>query len=518
MNKDAIKKELAMRELARRKLEYFTKYTKPDYEMIATQWGRHIHKQIIEKLEAVERGEIKRLMIFCPPRLGKSELVSKRFPAWCLGKNPKRNIVVSSYWFDLASDFGRKARQIVDDEKFKKIFPDFSLSQDKREGGNWETTLDWWYYSVGVGGALTGKWFDIGIIDDPVKNREEAESSTIQKRNIDWFTSTFWTRKKTENSAIIVMATRWNLNDLPGMILDIAKDSKEHWDILVIKGIDDEWHEIVWEWKWSEWYMKNEKANLSAKDWSALYQQDQIASSSNILSMKDLRYFLMSDFERADWILKKDDLKCRIYVDPAFSTNASSDDAVIIWLGKHKITNNKYILDGYAETSAPSKTHWAILAMYEHLTIDGFKIEDIVVEDVTINKDQTKFISDLKKFLKEQWKYIPVRSYNPMILHPKMKKEDRIKFILEPQMSLNAVYVRSDMPDKSFLRRLEQQITDFPHGRYDDIIDTITMWVDDIEKNRMIEEKEQPRAFFNPISGKIEVAWWWIDRAKMFGL
>lgn len=123
MDKQAIQRELALRELSIRKLSHFTKYTKDDYEMIATQNGKGIHQQIDEKLEAVERGEIKRLMMFLPPRIGKSEKVSIRFPSWCLGRNSKRKIVISSYGADLASDFGRKSKQVVQSQEFSNIFP-----------------------------------------------------------------------------------------------------------------------------------------------------------------------------------------------------------------------------------------------------------------------------------------------------------------------------------------------------------------------------------------------------------
>lgn len=484
VSKEQAQQELAKRTLASRSLEYFTKYTKPDYEMVARQWDKEIHRQIIDKLEAVERWEIKRLMIFCPPRLWKSELVSKRFPAWCLWRNPNRNIIVSSYWQDLASDFGRKTKQIVMDQTFTNIFPTFELSKDKKEWGNWETKEQWGYYSVGVWWALTGKGWDILIIDDPVKNREEAESITIQQRNIDWYTSTFYTRKQSQSSAIIVMCTRWNPNDLPWYLLKESLNGWEKWETLVIKGIDDEWEEIVWDWKWDKWYMENEKRNLSKKDWSALYQQDPINSSSNIFSLADIMYYNQSDFERSDGILKKQDLSCILSVDPAFSSSSKSDDAVIIGMWKHNISNNFYQIDWYAETSAPSKTFYAILSMYDRMKMDWYKINCIVVEDVAINKEQSKFIEDLRTFIKQNNRNIIVNTYQP-----KMKKEDRIKFILEPKVSLHAVYIRKDMADKSFTRKIEDQMYEFPNGKHDDVIDCLTQWVDYLDKKWNLQQK-----------------------------
>lgn len=478
ITKEEAKKELALRELSFRKLDFFTRYTKEDYEMKATQNGKWIHAQIIAKLEAVERGDIKRLMIFCPPRTGKSELVSIRFPMWCLGRNPKRKLVISSYGADLSSDFWRKAKQVVQSREYVNIFPNFSLSKDKREWGNWETTDGGWVYTVGVWWALTGKGFDIGIIDDPVKDRLEAESPTTQQRVIDWYTSTFYTRQQSQDSAIIVMMTRWNVNDLAGYLLKEELNGWDKWEILSIPAIDESGNPIIWEGKWDEKYFDSIRSNVSKKDFAALYQQDPIASSSNIFSLSDVRYYLQSDFERADGILKKEDLHCSIFVDPAFSTSGSSDDAVIFAVGKHKISGNYYQLDGYADTSAPSKTFHAILAMYDRVTMDWYKINTINIESVNLSRDQTKFILDFRTFLKGKGRYITVNEYKPQGIG---KKEDRIKFVLEPKFSLNAIYIRKDMPDKNFTRKIEDQLYDFPNGKHDDVIDCLAQAIHSLD-------------------------------------
>jgi len=502
MNKQELDNELIDRELASRKLDCFTTYTFPWYEMIAEQNWEKIHEKIIHKLEAVERWEIKRLMIFCPPRMWKSELVSKRFPAWCLWRNPNRNIIVSSYWADLASDFWRKTKQIVEQQEFKNIFPDFELSKDKKESWNRETKEQGWMYTVWVGWALTWKGWDILIIDDPVKDRQEAESPTIQQRNIDWYTSTFRTRKQSENSSIIVMMTRRNVNDLAWYLLAEEKNWWERFEILIVQWIDNNANEIIWEWKWGKWYMQNEKANISPKDWAALYQQDPIASSSNIFSLADIRYFLMSDFEKEDWILKKEDLRCIISVDPAFSSSDSSDDASALLLWKHKISGNYYQLDWYADTSAPSYTFKAILSMYDRAIMDWYDVEFISIESVKLNKDQTKFIEDFRTFLKEKDRYIIVSEHKPG-----WKKVDRIKFTLEPKVSTHAIYLRKDMADKSFTRRMEDQFYQFPNCKKFDIIDNLEHWVDVLDNKwgKTLEKKE--RVYHNKMNGRMMNTW-----------
>lgn len=501
INEKEIKKELAMRELARRKLEYFVKYTKDDYEMTAYQWDieNKIHTKIIEKLEAVERWEIKRLMIFVRPRMWKSELVSKRFPARCLWRNSKRNIILASYWYELAVDFWRKTKQIVESQEYKNLFPDFKLSKDKKESWNWETIDLWGYYSIWVWGALTWKWGDILIIDDPVKNREDAESPVFQQKTIDRYTSTFYTRKQSQDSAIILMMTRWNKNDLAWYLINEQNNWWDKREILSIPAIDEWGNAIIRPGKWDKWYIEAEKKNISAKDWAALYQQDPIAAWNNIFDMTKLRYYNMSDFEKADWILKKEDLKCWIYVDPAFSTSKTSDDAVVLAVWKHKISWNYYLIDWYAETSAPSKTFQAIITMYDRLSLEWFKFDYISIEDVKINKEQTKFIEDFKSFLKANNRYIIVNSY-----FPEWKKQDRIKFILEPKISVSALYFRKDLIDNSFIRRLETQLSDFPNNKHDDIIDCLTQSVQVLDQRFELSNKKTERTFYNKLTWQIQ--------------
>jgi len=150
--------ELAKRELARRSIRHYVNYVFGDGYIFGA-W----HDDFFEKLEAVRKGKITRLMVFLPPRSGKSEIISKLFPSFILGESPAKNIVCASYGADLAKEFGRKTRAITKEHRFKNVFPSFSLSDDKREGGDWETKEGGGYYSIGVQGALTGKGYDIGM-------------------------------------------------------------------------------------------------------------------------------------------------------------------------------------------------------------------------------------------------------------------------------------------------------------------------------------------------------------------
>ena len=192
-----LQKELATRQ-ARNSLLSFTEYTNPAYK------GANHHRLIAEKLEAVERGEIDRLMIFMPPRHGKSELASKRFPAWCLGRNPRRQIIAASYNSDLANDFGRNVRNIVAEPEFGQVFRSVSLAPDSQAANRMNTNHGGTYVAAGVGTAVTGRGADIALIDDPFKDREEADSQRRRDVVWDWYRSTLFTRLMPQGSVVLI--------------------------------------------------------------------------------------------------------------------------------------------------------------------------------------------------------------------------------------------------------------------------------------------------------------------------
>jgi predicted phage terminase large subunit-like protein len=248
--------------LARQSLLAFTEYTNPLYERAGH------HERIAAKLEAVERGEIDRLMIFMPPRHGKSELASKRFPAWCLGKNPKRQIIAASYNSDLANDFGRNVRNLVAEPEFGQVFPGVTLAPDSQAAMRMNTNHGGTYVAAGVGTAVTGRGAHIALIDDPFKDREEADSERRRELVWDWYRSTLYTRLM-PGGAIVLIQTRWHEDDLAGRLLE---QEPEQWEVLELPAIDKAGEAL-----WPEWYditaLERIKATIGPREWSALYQQ-----------------------------------------------------------------------------------------------------------------------------------------------------------------------------------------------------------------------------------------------------
>ena len=251
--------------MARGNLLAFTEYTFPQYRA-----AEH-HRLICAKLEAVERGEIDRLMVFMPPRHGKSELATKRFPAYALGRNPKRQVIQASYNSDLATDFGRQVRNIVNTHRYQNVFST-ELAADSKAANRWNTSDGGAYVAAGVGTAVTGRGADIFIIDDPLKDREEADSETRRETIWNWYTSTAYTRLM-KGGAIILIQTRWHEDDLAGRLLEAEAKGGDKWEKLILPARMSN-GEALWPEEFPIEAIQRIEQNIGSRDFSALYQQE----------------------------------------------------------------------------------------------------------------------------------------------------------------------------------------------------------------------------------------------------
>jgi hypothetical protein len=229
--------EELLRRKARESYSAFVQYTKPDYDM---QW---FHRFICKKLDAFERGEIKKMMIFLPPQHGKSELSTRRFPPYLVGKDPNRKVALVSYNDTMAQGFNRSMQRVIDSKAYLEIFPDTKLNDSKfhqvREAEKQRSVhlleilgAEGSIKTIGRGGSLTGVPVDIGIIDDPIKDRAEAMSVTVRETLYNWYVDVFCTRLHNDSQQLLIQ-TRWDENDLAGRILKIETD----WEVIVLPAI-----------------------------------------------------------------------------------------------------------------------------------------------------------------------------------------------------------------------------------------------------------------------------------------
>lgn len=280
-------------------------FTQASYPAYKAGW---VHEDICARLEAfseaVARGESPRLMLFIPPRHGKSFIVSERFPVWHLGKHPEHQFVVTSYGQALSNKFSKRARSLARDPDLMGSFPAFGLDPEKQAIEEWATSEGGCYKAVGVGGGLTGSGAHILVIDDPVKDQEQADSETYREAVKDWYTSTAYTRLMPGGGVLVVM-TRWHEDDLAGWLLEEEKNGGDKWEVIRYPAIaeEDEPHRKAGEALHPDRYplpkLKQIEKAVGPRVWSALYQQRPSPAEG---SMFKKTWFTIVDAAPADAI------------------------------------------------------------------------------------------------------------------------------------------------------------------------------------------------------------------------
>lgn len=264
----AARTELSRREKARERFIPFVEYNKPDYIASA------VHHRLGEGLEAVERGDCQRLIITIAPSTGKSELFSRKFPPYVVGRDPRRSFLSASYGADLAVKLGRDVRNTMASSRYHNLFPHVALSQDSQAADEWHTEQGGGYSAFGVGGGMTGFHGDFLNIDDPFKDRAQAESETYRNAVWDWYRSVFFTRRKDpRTSAIIIGCTRWHEDDLVGRLLAAQADKTgDTWEVIEVPAITGTGESFYPE-KFSLDELKHIRSIIGEYDWASLYEQ-----------------------------------------------------------------------------------------------------------------------------------------------------------------------------------------------------------------------------------------------------
>lgn len=325
--------------------------------------GPH-HRLIADKLNAVNRGEIDRLMIFMPPRSGKSLMTSIYLPSWELGLNPNWELMAIAYSGELAKDWGREVRNTVGSAKYQEIF-DVALRADSQAAGRWHTDAGGVYISAGIDSGIAGRGANLAIVDDPL-SEQDSFSATAREKVIKWYPGGLLSRTMPEGR-IVITNTRWHDEDLSGHLLRLAKkeEDADNWEILSIPAlVDAESAEMLEEardrlvsqgileqnyphfeigssyWPrnpnligkkskakikgWSADELKRKKANMPNYQWQALYQQNPIPEGGGILKKQWWREWLGERPPHCQYIL--------ISADTAFSTKETADFSVFtVW-------------------------------------------------------------------------------------------------------------------------------------------------------------------------------------------
>lgn len=455
--------ELLRRRAARTNLQSFICYINPDY--IVSDFSRTVCAALDQFLIDMLQGLRPVLVLGAPPQHGKSDMVSRYFPAYVFGLYPDIRTAGLSYGVDLASDMNRDIQRIMMGEEYARLFPESRLNskrvvavevEAKRNSETFEIVgRKGSYISQGVGGPITGKKVDLGIIDDPIKNSKEALSPTTKEGLWKWYASTFLTRLS-KNSGQIIMATRWAQDDLSGRVIDAMPRAR----VLSFPAINEDGSALVPEMHPIEKLLET-KAVVGSYFWSAMYMQSPAPIGGGIFKDEWWRYWkILPDFEHLN-----------IYADTAQKTGQENDYSVFELWGKAK--NGIYLVDMIrGKWEAPQLLTQASAFWDKHRATYGGALRNMKIED---KSSGTGLIQQLKQ--------------KGVAVHGIPRDRDKVSrsYDAVPQIEAGNVYLPESHPH---LSDLLGEAGLFPNGAHDDTLDPMMDAVQDMLNNA------RPRGFF----------------------
>ena len=408
--------------------------------------GRH-HKIFAKKLEEVASGKCKRLIVNMPPRHPKSEFCSTCFPAWMMGQQPNRKIMQTTHTGELAVRFGRKVRNMMDTEEYKKIFSKVELQADSKSAGRWETNKGGEYFAAGVGGAITGRGADLLIIDDP-HSEQDALSPTAMEACWEWYTS--GPRQRLQpGGAIILVMTRWSSIDLTEKLLEAQKEElADQWDIVEFPAIFEKTGNPLWPEFWDIKELQKVKASLPTQKWNAQWMQTPTSEEGSIIKREWWNAWEHDSLPPVKYIIQS--------YDTAYSKKQNSDYSAISTWGVFNPgpddPDSIILLDA-------QKGRWDFPEL-KRIAYEEYKYWDPDMTLIEAKASGTPLTHELRRL------GIPVVNYSPTRGHDKSTRMHSVAPIFES----NLVWA----PQKKFAEDMIEECAAFPFGKNDDLCDTMT--------------------------------------------
>jgi len=435
--------------------------------------GEH-HKIMAEAFNDVASGKLKRLIINMPPRHTKSEFASYFLPAFYLGRHPEKKIIMCSHTSELATGFGRKVRNLVDGDKYQKVFST-KLQSDSKAAGRWSTNEGGEYFAIGIGGAVTGKGADLLIIDDPHSEQDAMSgqySGDVYDRAWDWYV-TGPRQRLQPGAAIIMVATRWSKVDLTGRMLEQAAKNNElsKWRVIQFPALLPS-GEPLWPAFWSKEELQKVRDDIPNGRWMAQYQQTPTAEEGAIIKREWWQPWKSSRAPECVSIISS--------WDTAFSKKSSADyTACTTWgVFDHPETGiqSLILLDAFRdryefpELKRVAKEHW-----------QEWKPDMMLVEGRAAGKP---LIYELRAM------GIPVQEFMTAAGSDKLIRANSVADFFASKL----VYA----PETNWARDVIEECAEFPNGKHDDYMDTVSQALLRIRKGGFINPvrdafDEEPR-------------------------
>lgn len=419
------------------------------------------HRFVCDRLMAAESGEVRRGLVSMPPGSGKSVYCSRMFPAWYLGRNPKKKFIQGGHTQNFVeSEFGKKTRDLIDDEKYHDIFPEVSLDPSMRAAGKWGlSNLKGGYLAKGVGQAIAGFRGNIAVVDDPIGSREDAQSQTVRDKVFNWYTADLKTRLL-PYSAEFIVATRWHSDDLCGRIEDMSKKGLiapfEIINIPMIYEDDSEPDPLgrkLGDTLWPDFYPPEDvletKRGMTPSDWNSLYMGQPMDAAGGTAKAEWFKYY--SGDIRKKVIVRRIVLS----VDTATKTQERHDyTAILVWM---EDTEGKfYLLDVVRK-----KVEFTELCLLIDSTARRWNASVILVED--------------KGAGTQYYQTRAGKAPAPIIPIPTTNNDKEFRFdAVSPMIEAGLVY----LPEHStWGAEYEREILAFPNGKNDDQVDATSQFL-----------------------------------------
>jgi len=453
---DKMVDELANRQRndrARDDLIEFCKRMQPDYKV-----GRH-HRILADQLMALEDGSKDRVCVNIPPRHGKSQLVSIFYPAWFLGRNPSKKVMMVSHTTDLAVDFGRKVRNLINVDDYKEIFPQVSLAVDSKSAGRWNTNFGGEYFACGIGSALAGRGADLLLVDDPHSEQDVINGNfSVFDKAYEWFTFGARTRLM-PGGRVAIVQTRWHMDDLTGRVTNdmVKNELSDNYEIVEFPALldsEDADGKPIQKPLWPEFFdlsaLERTKASMPAFQWNAQYQQQPTAEEASIIKREWWQIWPDEDPPAVEYVIMSLDAAAEKH-------NRADYTALTTWgvfLNEKEDARHLILLDSIKKRLEFPELKELAMQEYTRWEPDAFIVE--------------KKSSGVALYQEMRRMGLPVQEYTPHRgTGDKLARLNSVADIIASGMAW--------VPTRRWADELVEEVAGFPFMSNDDLVDSTVM-------------------------------------------